>query len=75
MGEYGILQYSYLHVTVCIFVFGWVKFTLIYLKLANCAFSLDLNAAESGVQHKPAAGRQMNALHTDQQANQEKCSC
>lgn len=37
--------------------------------------SLDLNAAESGVQHKPLAGRPANSLHTDQQANQEKCSC
>ena len=38
-------------------------------------FSLDLNAAESGVQHKPLAGRPANSLHTDQQANQDKCAC
>lgn len=37
--------------------------------------SLDLNAAETGVQHKPLTGRPSNALHTDQQANQERCSC
>ncbi|PFX30392.1 Ras-related protein Rab-14 [Stylophora pistillata] len=37
--------------------------------------SLDLNAAESGVQHKPLAGRPANSLHTDQQANQDKCAC
>ncbi|KAK2565879.1 Ras-related protein Rab-14, partial [Acropora cervicornis] len=37
--------------------------------------SLDLNAAESGVQHKPLAGRPANSLHTDQQANPDKCPC
>ncbi|UYV70558.1 RAB14 [Cordylochernes scorpioides] len=35
--------------------------------------SLDLNAAESGVQHKPSAPR--NMLTTDQQPSKDSCSC
>lgn len=35
--------------------------------------SLDLNAAESGVQHKPATPR--NVLTNDQQQNKEGCAC
>lgn len=35
--------------------------------------SLDLNAAESGVQHKPATPR--NPLNTDQTPNKESCAC
>lgn len=35
--------------------------------------SLDLNAAESGVQHKPATPR--NTLASDQQQSKEGCSC
>ncbi|MRB67634.1 hypothetical protein GH825_30170, partial [Bacillus thuringiensis] len=35
--------------------------------------SLDLNAAESGVQHKPTSPR--NALNTDQAQNKEGCGC
>lgn len=35
---------------------------------------LDLNAAESGVQHKPSQpGR--NNLSNDQQANKDNCAC
>lgn len=35
---------------------------------------LDLNAAESGVQHKPSQpGR--NNLSSDQQANKDNCAC
>ena len=37
--------------------------------------SLDQNAADSGVQHKPLAGRAPNAIATDQKENQEKCNC
>jgi Ras-related protein Rab-14 len=36
-------------------------------------FSLDLNAAESGVQHKPATPR--NAISTDQAPNDKGCAC
>ncbi|KXJ05801.1 hypothetical protein AC249_AIPGENE6284, partial [Exaiptasia diaphana] len=36
---------------------------------------LDLNAAESGVQHKPMTGRPANALNTDQPSNQDRCNC
>jgi hypothetical protein len=37
-------------------------------------FRLDLNAAESGVQHKPSQpGR--NTLINDQQANKDSCAC
>jgi len=35
--------------------------------------SLDLNAAESGVQHKPAVQR--NPINNDQAPNREGCSC
>lgn len=35
--------------------------------------SLDLNAAESGVQHKPATPR--NAISTDQTPNDKGCAC
>lgn len=35
--------------------------------------SLDLNAAESGVQHKPATPR--NTLNPDQQPSEKGCSC
>jgi Ras-related protein Rab-14 len=35
--------------------------------------SLDLNAAESGVQHKPTSPRP--DLRNDQQQQQDKCSC
>ena len=36
-------------------------------------FSLDLNAAESGVQHKPSAPR--NTISNDTTTTKEGCSC
>jgi len=42
-----------------------------YYAVAWC--SLDLNAAESGVQHKPAVQR--NPINNDQAPNREGCSC
>lgn len=43
--------------------------------VVECALScsLDLNAAESGVQHKPAAPR--NTIVNDQAQNRERCAC
>lgn len=35
---------------------------------------LDLNAAESGVQHKPAQPGRSNLVN-DQQANKDNCAC
>ena len=35
--------------------------------------SLDLNAAESGVQHKPSAPR--NAINTDTTPSKDGCAC
>lgn len=35
---------------------------------------LDLNASESGVQHKPSQPSR-NALNNDTQAQKENCSC
>ena len=37
--------------------------------------SLDLNAAESGVQHKPTNSRGATTITTDQAVNEGKCSC
>lgn len=37
--------------------------------------SLDLNAAESGVQHKPSAPRGTNTLSNDQSQPKEGCGC
>lgn len=45
------------------------------IKTVMCFFfSLDLNAAESGVQHKPSTARG-NALNSDQAPSKESCSC
>lgn len=38
------------------------------------SFSLDLNAAESGVQHKPTQPGRTN-LNSDSQPNRDNCSC
>lgn len=39
------------------------------------SFSLDLNAAESGVQHKPAKKGGPSPFPQENQQNKENCSC
>ena len=42
-------------------------------QLNFCLCSLDLNAAESGVQHKPSTPR--NPINTDTPQTKEGCAC
>ena len=58
--------------TVCGFICK-TDFSASKTSVLMCACSLDLNAAESGVQHKPATPR--SPISNDQPPSKEGCAC
>lgn len=68
------LNHVFLSIQTCFSLFMFLYPSLGFINLFIC-FSLDLNAAESGVQHKPAKKGGQSPFPQENQQSKDNCGC